>query len=79
MEVGFAKLIAVGRIEEILVGFDIAVEHTPWLVAVGAVAPICPEHAGAKNKLRHAKTGVLTEDFVPHGVFRLLTARISGN
>ena len=26
---GFAKLIAVGRIEEIAAGFEIAVEHTP--------------------------------------------------
>jgi hypothetical protein len=43
------------------------------------VAPFCPEDAGAQNKLRHAQIGVLTEDYVPHGLFRLLTARISDN
>src|ERR1700687_3261229 len=63
---GFAKLIAVGRIEEIAAGLDIAIEQTPRLVAVGAVAPSCPEHAGAQGKLRDAQTSVPTEDFVPH-------------
>jgi len=47
---GFAKLIAVGRVEEIAAGLDIAIEDAPGLLGIGPMSPFGSE-------LRHPQTG----------------------
>ncbi len=49
----FAKLISVGRIDEVAARFEIAVEYAARLLRIGSVASPCSEHSSAKHDLRY--------------------------
>jgi hypothetical protein len=65
---GLSALIAIGGIDEVATGFDVAVEDFFRFLALGAVPPARTKIASAQRQCRDVQTCTPTENLVSHAM-----------